>query len=123
MMHYLLCCFSVPLISTLQVLRNDLAFLTFTGAFINLAVFMPIAVLSQRLSDASIAVRSGAYTAAMTVRGAETVPVRQVLQLVLLEAGRPACLSIKGLGPLTLSSAGNALRAWFSFTNVLIKVG
>ncbi|XP_052129956.1 uncharacterized protein LOC127751050 [Frankliniella occidentalis] len=122
-MHYMLCCFSVPLISTLQVLQNDLAFLTFTGAFINLAVFMPLAVLSQRLSDASISVRAGAYSAAMTVRGEETVPVRQALQLVLLAAGRPACLSFKGLGPLTLSSAGNALRAWYSFTNVLVKVG
>ncbi len=59
----------------------------------------------------------------MEATGKETVGIRRALQLVILAAGRPARLSFKGLGPLTLGSAGNALRAWYSFTNVLVKVG
>lgn len=88
----------------------------------NIAVFVPLSLLSQRLSDASVAVREDAFHAAFQVVDGDTAWRRRALLLVVLEAARPARLSCKGLGPLSLAGAADALRAWYSFTNVLVNV-
>ncbi|XP_034256385.1 uncharacterized protein LOC117654224 [Thrips palmi] len=121
--HFMLCCFSAPLISTLQVLNDEMGMLTFTAAFINLAVFMPLAILSQSLTDVSLTVRENAFHAAFEVDDDDTPGMRRALLLMEILAERPARLSFKGLGPLNLSSAGNALRTWYSCTSVLANAG
>lgn len=105
-----------------QFAKNDLQVITFLGIFLNLAVFMPIAVLSQRLMDISISVREGAFYAAFAVEGGDILWRRRVVVLMEVLAARPAKLSLRGFGPLNHGSALSALRSWYSFTSFIMKV-
>ncbi|KAJ1529709.1 hypothetical protein ONE63_006463 [Megalurothrips usitatus] len=122
MAHLMVALFATSLIRTLQVLVNSLDLRQVAPATLILGVFLPLATMSQTLTDASAAMSESAYRAAAEARDDEAVDVRRAMQLVMVAASRPACLAFKGFGPLSLRSAGAALKAWYQWVNLLVSI-
>ncbi|KAE8749043.1 Odorant receptor 9 [Frankliniella occidentalis] len=102
----------------IQVLASGV--MTSTTVFLLLrvvVVFLQLSYLSQELSDSSLLLQGSAYRAA-TSRGTGPAEAR-ALVLVMLAASRTPALSCKGLGRLSLASAGRAFRQLYSVVNVL----
>ncbi|XP_052133560.1 uncharacterized protein LOC127752363 isoform X2 [Frankliniella occidentalis] len=109
--------FCHSLFATLQVLSNDLTTTTYTQILRVLVVFIQLSYLSQELSDASLSLHTAAYHVASS--DSVSLPEERALILVMLTASRAPALRCRGLGQLSLSSAGKVLRQFYSVVNVL----
>ncbi|XP_034243054.1 uncharacterized protein LOC117646303 [Thrips palmi] len=145
--HLMVAILVVPLVATLQVVFNVVDPLTFTSSSILLSVFLPMATLSQNLTDASTAMADRAYYAAFqdppppdllppswALEGSKSLAAlarhaaksmadletRKALLLVIASASRPAHMSVKGFGPVSLRTASQALRVWYQWGNMLV---
>ncbi|XP_034244176.1 uncharacterized protein LOC117646918 [Thrips palmi] len=126
LMHLFLCCFVCPLTSTIDVLLGEITAMTFSSAPLIVSVFLPFSHISQELIDSSTAIGSAAFWAAFESDQRQTQEdlfVRRALLLTIVSSRRPAQLSCRGLGPLSLGAAANALRTWYSLVNMVIGSG
>ncbi|KAK3927774.1 Putative odorant receptor 69a, isoform B [Frankliniella fusca] len=51
-----------------------------------------------------------------------SVAAQRALLLVMVSASRPARVSLRGLGPVSLSTARAALRVWYQWGNMLVSI-
>ncbi|KAE8740344.1 Odorant receptor 12, partial [Frankliniella occidentalis] len=118
--HVMASSFSHSSLAIVQVIASqEMTSTTFFQLFRVLVVFLWLSFLSQELSDSSLRLQRSAYLAA-TGSGTALAEAR-ALNLVMLAASRPPALTCKGLGTLSLSSAGHVLRQLYSVINVLKK--
>ncbi|KAE8738499.1 Odorant receptor 33 [Frankliniella occidentalis] len=128
--HLMVAILVVPLVATLQVVFNVVDALTFMSSSILVSVFLPMSAVSQSLTDASASLSRSAYSSAFSeVANAPSFPLAdttspspRALLLVMVSASRPARISLKGLGPVSLSTARAALRVWYQWGNMLVSV-
>ncbi|XP_052130846.1 uncharacterized protein LOC127751395 isoform X2 [Frankliniella occidentalis] len=148
--HLMVAILVVPLVATLQVVFNVVDALTFMSSSILVSVFLPMSAVSQSLTDASASLSRSAYSSAFSeVANAPSFPLadttspspvsstqlpleappkpvdvstQRALLLVMVSASRPARISLKGLGPVSLSTARAALRVWYQWGNMLVSV-
>ncbi|KAE8740890.1 Odorant receptor 27 [Frankliniella occidentalis] len=116
LMHFLFSSFCNAIACTLQILASESDSYTAVGFTLLIVTFLPLASLSQELSDTCLYLRGAASRAALSSSSAAT---RRSLLMVMVAAGRPPSLYCKGLSPLNLRAAGSAIKSWYSVVSVL----
>ncbi|KAE8742018.1 Odorant receptor 31, partial [Frankliniella occidentalis] len=104
------------------VVNSEFEPIILSGGALLFGVFVPVCYKSQALIDASFSFRETAYHTVLRMNQRGTpIEVPQYFVLVILAASRPCKLSVRAFGRLDLENAGNALRCWYSFVQILLN--